>query len=257
MTTAQPQRVFVFDLDDMLIWTSKAYSRAFITFYEYLDNLWDGRLLEVRTLGTISENIDLDLMEKINPDTGQVYGYSMHRFPESLVRTYHWLIDENHTNEAYSELVERQVRAIGYKAFDPAIYKEQGIVPGGIATLDFIRDTGDILILVTKGETIVQDNKIIELSLDEWFGEDIETVRTKDADTFRTIQDRFPECRVYSVGNSYKSDMLPAIEAGIEGIYVPYYTWLGEKAETKVDTKRVIVVQQIGDIIALIQTGRI
>ncbi len=148
-----PPRVFIWDLDDTLIWTSWAYSRAFAKFHEYMTQLFDYRLLELRTLGTISEEIDKALIKKVNPDTDKPYGYGMDRFPMSLVETYKWLC--GHGYGKYHEMVARCVKLIGMEAFDPLGYKQQGLVKGAKETLDFIRDQDDIQILLTKGERLV------------------------------------------------------------------------------------------------------
>ena len=249
-----PKRVFVWDLDDTLMWTSWAYSKAFMKFCDYLLELSDFRLLEFRTIATESERIDKKLIKTIDPNTGEPYGFTMHRFPESLVRTYQWLC-ENDPVMGYQELVARRVRMIGYEAFDPLNYKRQGLVRGGVETLEFIGQAGDMNILVTKGDQLVQDTKVVALDLDRWFGEEIYVVDDKDAETFNEQQNRFPRSRLYSVGNSYKSDIAPALEADVGTIYIPYYTWLGEKAETEVDTEQVLEIKQIDKLVDLHKGG--
>ena len=239
--------VFIWDLDDTLIWTSWAYSRAFGKFYEYMLSLFDYRLIELRTLGTISEEIDKGLIKEINPNTQKPYGYSMERFPESLVRTYKWLCDKEFGR--YQNLVERRARIIGMEAFDPLGYKQQGLVKGAKATLDFLKKQGDVLILLTKGERLVQECKIVTLELDQWFGENIHIVDSKTEATFREYRKEFPDSTIYSIGNSYASDMSPALAAGERGIFIPYYTWLGEEQTVSVDTTRVF---QLGHIAQLI-----
>ena len=255
-TRSKPsKRVFVWDLDDTLIWTSWAYSRAFGEFYEYMLQLYDYRLIELRTLGTISEDIDKNLVKEVNPETDKPYGYSMHRFPASLVKTYEWLCEHGYAK--YQEAVARRARVIGMTAFDPLGYKKQGLVKGAEETLDFIKKQGDIQVLVTKGEQIVQESKIVNTNLDRWFGDNIRIVDTKDTDMFREVQTRFPGSPVFSVGNSYRSDIVPALEAGVYGIFIPYYTWLGEKppGDEEINTVRVFKIDQITDIIGLYKRG--
>ena len=210
---ASPKRVFIWDLDDTLIWTSWAYSRAFAEFYEYMLQLFDYRLIELRTLGTISEEIDKSLIREINPTSGKPYGYSMYRFPASLVKTYEWLCE--HGYGKYQKAVAMRVDNIGMRAFDPLGYKQQGLVKGTEETLNYINGQKDIQILITKGERLVQECKIVILNLDQWFDDRIEIVDSKTKETFLDYQSKFPGCLIFSVGNSYNSDIVPALEAGV------------------------------------------
>ncbi|OGC38650.1 hypothetical protein A2V54_02635 [candidate division WWE3 bacterium RBG_19FT_COMBO_53_11] len=253
MAPRKQPRVFLWDLDDTLMWTSWAYSRAFSKFHDYLLELFDYRLIELRTLGTLSEQIDKDLIRAENPDTGKPYGYGMERFPTSLVKTYEWLCERGYGE--YRELVARRIKMIGMEAFDPLGYKQQGLVKGARETLDYIREQGDVQILITKGEVLVQDYKIVALDLDRWFGEEIYIVDSKNKGTFEEHQRRFPVSRMYSVGNSYPSDVQPALEAGISAIYIPYYTWLGEGSDAEVDPARVLQLRKVDEIIGLYKAG--
>lgn len=250
-----PPRVFIWDLDDTLIWTSWAYSRTFAKFHKYMTRLFDYRLLELRTLGTISEELDKALIGTTNSETGKPYGYSMERFPMSLVETYKWLC--GHGYGKYHEMVARRVKLIGMEAFDPLGYKQQGLVKGAQETLDFIRDQGDVQVLLTKGEPLVQDYKIVALELEKWFGEEINITKTKSRETFEKYRKRFPGSVLYSVGNSYSSDIQPALEAGVEGIFIPYYTWLGEEPPPTTDNEKVFELKEVREIIGLYKDGRI
>lgn len=249
------KRVFIWDLDDTLIWTSWAYSRAFAKFYEYMLQLFDFRLIELRTLGTISEEIDKSLINTINPETSVPYGYSMYRFPASLVRTYEWLCEHGYSK--YQEAVARRVKIIGMEAFDPLGYKQQGLVKGADRVLDYIRDQGDVQVLITKGERIVQECKIVTLNFDQWFGDKIRIVETKTKETFEEYKVKFPDDHIFSIGNSYNSDILPALEVGVRGIFIPYYTWLGEQSPADTDSTQVFQLENVGQVIDLYKNGLI
>ncbi|MDE1970611.1 MAG: hypothetical protein KGI50_03475 [Patescibacteria group bacterium] len=244
---------WVFDLDDTLIWTSYAYSVAFEVFYNYLLKLYKHRLLEIRTLGTISEKIDLGLREEINPALMIPYGYTRHRFPESLVRTYRWLCAQGFGN--VNELVLQRVRDIGYSAFDPLRYQEQGLVEGGGEVLDFLVARGDALILITKGDELVQKTKIDMLNLDRWFGAEIHITHSKTEQEFRALQERYPDHTLISVGNSFQSDIVPALQAGAYGLYIPYYTWAAELIEEHITDPRVVTIDRIFRMFSFVETN--
>lgn len=247
--TYHSARVFIWDMDDTLMWTSWAYSRAFSTFYDYMLQLFDFRIIELRTLGTVSEQIDRGLIKAINPETGKPYGYSMARFPLSLVKTYEWLCERGFSK--YHEMVAHRVKMIGMEAFDPLGYKQQGLVKGAEQTLNFIQEHGDTQILITKGERLVQKYKIVALELDRWFGEEVNIVDFKTREMFVECKKRFPRNQIFSVGNSYASDIEPALKAGIKAIFIPYFTWLGEELPKNIDTKYVFQLKKISEIIDL------
>jgi putative hydrolase of the HAD superfamily len=56
------------------------------------------------------------------------------------------------------------------------------------------------------------------------------------------------------VGNSMKSDVLPAIEAGSWGVYVPHdLTWSVEHGEAPQDAPRFRQIVDLGELPALVE----
>ena len=91
------------------------------------------------------------------------------------------------------------------------------------------------LVLITKGDLLDQENKIKNSKLSGYF-ESIEIVSEKNKHTYRNILKKInvkPE-NFLMVGNSLKSDILPVLEIGGEGAYIPYkHTWEHEKIDMK------------------------
>ena len=87
------------------------------------------------------------------------------------------------------------------------------------------------MVLVTKGDLLDQQSKLARSGLARHF-KGIEIVSEKTARVYRTVMTRYgvaPE-RFVMVGNSLRSDILPAIEAGAHAVYVPYeMTWVHER----------------------------
>jgi putative hydrolase of the HAD superfamily len=55
------------------------------------------------------------------------------------------------------------------------------------------------------------------------------------------------------VGNSLKSDVIPAIEAGSWGVYVPHaLTWTFEHADEPVEAHRFRRLEHLGELIGLV-----
>jgi putative hydrolase of the HAD superfamily len=88
------------------------------------------------------------------------------------------------------------------------------------------------LVLITKGDLIDQERKVQLSEIGKWFSH-IEIVSEKRPQIYETIFGRFGELsESVMIGNSAKSDALPAVQAGAWGIHVPYaVTWEMEMIE--------------------------
>ncbi|HET7413923.1 MAG TPA: HAD family hydrolase [Pararhizobium sp.] len=129
-----------------------------------------------------------------------------------------------------------------------------------VETLPFVRETLEELsqsyrlILITKGDLFDQERKLAESGLGSYF-QGVEIVSGKNAETYRTIFARHGSGPAASVmvGNSLKSDVLPAIEAGAWGIHVPHdLTWALEHAEEPAGEARFRQIADLGELPALI-----
>jgi putative hydrolase of the HAD superfamily len=89
------------------------------------------------------------------------------------------------------------------------------------------------LVLITKGDLRDQERKVRKSGLEAHFKE-IEIISEKDTKVYRRLLARHgiaPE-EFVMVGNSLKSDILPVLDLGGYGVYVPYrITWQAERAE--------------------------
>jgi putative hydrolase of the HAD superfamily len=122
-------------------------------------------------------------------------------------------------------------------------------LPGVAETLAALKD-GYKLVMVTKGDLMNQEQKLARSGLGDCF-DAIEIVSEKDANTYRRVVARQgvrPEATVM-IGNSMKSDVLPALEAGLWGIHIPYHiTWAHEHAEPPADSPRFAKLEAISDV---------
>ncbi|UIJ71963.1 HAD family hydrolase [Aurantimonas sp. HBX-1] len=110
------------------------------------------------------------------------------------------------------------------------------------------------LVLVTKGDLFDQERKLAASGLGDYF-DAVEIVSDKNAATYRRVFARHgdgPE-RAMMIGNSLKSDVLPAIAAGSVGVHVPHaLTWAVEHAEPPVGEKLFRQVDRLGEIPSLL-----
>jgi putative hydrolase of the HAD superfamily len=89
------------------------------------------------------------------------------------------------------------------------------------------------IVLITKGDLLHQERKLAQSGLGDLFN-GVEIVSDKTPDTYRAVFARHGSGaeQAMMVGNSLKSDVLPALEAGSFGVYVPHgVTWALEAAD--------------------------
>ena len=111
------------------------------------------------------------------------------------------------------------------------------------------------LILITKGDLFDQERKLAQSGLGDFFA-GVEVVSEKTNDTYTRIFTRHADgpARSMMVGNSLKSDIVPAIAAGSWGVHVPHeLTWLLEHEEAPEDEPRYRRIEGLGELPDLIR----
>jgi putative hydrolase of the HAD superfamily len=102
-------------------------------------------------------------------------------------------------------------------------------VPETLATLHGRHD----LLLLTKGNREEQAHKISRSGLAHLFRRTVITPE-KTAATYRDLvaEESLDPARTWMIGNSPRSDILPAVAAGLRGVFVPHeHTWRLEHDE--------------------------
>ncbi|GAA0312805.1 HAD family hydrolase [Rhodovulum strictum] len=110
------------------------------------------------------------------------------------------------------------------------------------------------ILLITKGDLLDQERKLAQSGLGDLF-DGVEIVSDKTAPRYDAIFARHGEgaSRAVMVGNSLKSDVIPAIEAGAWGVFVPHdLTWELEHAEPPRGHARFAELQHLGELPGLI-----
>ncbi len=101
-------------------------------------------------------------------------------------------------------------------------------------TLQRLSDDGRYrLVVFTKGELLDQEGKLKRSGLGQYF-EYMETVSNKGKDEYVALCDHLditPE-EMVMVGNSFRSDIAPALAVGCYAVHIPYHVvWELEKSE--------------------------
>ncbi len=123
------------------------------------------------------------------------------------------------------------------------------LLPGVAEALDRLAAMGR-LVLVTKGDLFHQESKLAASGLGTRFA-GIEIVSDKLAETYRRVFARHgvePGACVMA-GNSIRSDILPALQAGGHAALIPYeLVWSHEAAEAPHDHPRFRQLASLGDL---------
>jgi putative hydrolase of the HAD superfamily len=107
------------------------------------------------------------------------------------------------------------------------------------------------LILFTKGDRDDQLRKLHRAGVGGYFHQ-VDVVREKDTDAYHDAVNRHGLCpdHVWMVGNSPRSDVKPAIEAGLGAVFIPHHaTWELEHGEVPAACDgRLLVLERFEDL---------
>jgi putative hydrolase of the HAD superfamily len=129
-----------------------------------------------------------------------------------------------------------------------------------VETLPYVTETLEQLtdhyklVLITKGDLFDQERKLAQSGLGDFF-DAVEVVSNKDKATYEHVFRRHGDGAEQSlmIGNSLKSDIVPAIEAGSWGIFVPHeLTWVMEHVEAPVHDPRFRQIENLSELMPLL-----
>jgi putative hydrolase of the HAD superfamily len=110
------------------------------------------------------------------------------------------------------------------------------------------------VVLITKGDLLDQERKLAQSGIGDLF-HGVEIVSQKTPAVYTAIFARHGTGadQAMMVGNSLKSDVIPALEAGSWGVHIPHsLIWALEEADTPADHRRFHSLADIGALPALI-----
>jgi putative hydrolase of the HAD superfamily len=223
-------QTLLIDADDTL-WENNIYfERAIAKFISYLDHK-EHSPEQVRLI--------LNDVERENIIT---HGYGLHSFAHALVATFERLSVDPVTPEMHDR-IHRFAHEIAEHPVE--------IIAGVPETLAYLSKKHH-LIMMTKGNMAEQTGKIERSGLKDYFSA-IEVVAEKDVPTYRQIITKYalPRDTSWMVGNSPKSDINPAISAGINAVFVPHdNTWILEHEEvcTRTGERTLLQLQRFSDL---------
>lgn len=109
-------------------------------------------------------------------------------------------------------------------------------IKGAVEVLEFVRSRGDDLAMLTMNIVLNDElkwKKLKRVGMDRWF-DDRNTffVRKKTPEKIVSICGNRRKDMCYMVGNSFANDVIPAMDAGINVIYIPrpwFSSWVPRK----------------------------
>jgi putative hydrolase of the HAD superfamily len=203
----------IVDADDTLWENNIFFERAFDEFCDFLSH---------SNLTPVEVRAVLDEIEIVN---AKVHGYGSENFGRNLAQCYH-------------RLSEREIRADDINtvmAFATRILDHpMQLIEGVPETVEYLASKHNLTIF-TKGHPEEQKLKIDRSGLAVWFGH-AAIVKEKDTESYKKlVSERGLDLeRTWMIGNSPKSDINPALAAGLNAVFIPHpHTWSLEHDELR------------------------
>jgi putative hydrolase of the HAD superfamily len=207
--TMNKQTIF-FDLDDTLIHCNKYFHAVIDRFADWIVSWFEGFPVSKEQVKEIQYEIDVSAVAEL--------GFAADHFPRSLVRTYEHFCAAHGCKP--SENKREQLVELGKSVYlNPDIEP----YPNMNETLGELSDQGHDLYLYTGGDEEIQYRKIQKMGLETFFGDRIFIRQHKTTETLESIlnKGKFNRSRTWMIGNSIRTDVVPALETGINAIHIP------------------------------------
>ena len=218
-----------FDADDTL-WHNERFFRATEDrFADLLASHMEGPHLRARLLDAERRNLGL-------------YGFGIKGFVLSMIET-----AVEVTEGRVPGTVVGEILAMGRDMLAHPIE----LLPQAREAVEAAAAEGEV-VLITKGDLLHQEQKLAASGLGDMF-DAVEIVSDKTPSTYLRIFARHGARRAMMVGNSLKSDVIPAIAAGAWGVHVPHgIPWELEHADPPLDHPRFRAIASLGKFSSLI-----
>lgn len=218
------------------------------------DTLWQNeqffRMTQDRFTSLLADYADSDhlasrLLEAERKNLGH-YGFGIKGFTLSMIEA---AIEA--TEDRVPAAVIREILEAGREMLSHPIE----LLPHAKTTLEALAGSFRI-VLITKGDLFDQERKLAQSGLGELF-DAVEIVSEKAAPVYERVFREHGDGaeRSMMVGNSLRSDILPALEAESWGVYVPHdLTWEVEHAPLPADQPRFRQLAHLGELEGLVRS---
>ena len=221
-------QTLIFDADDTLWECNTYFEQAIQQFMTFLH----------------SEHLSRESIREVLDNFERENGYGARAFAKSMVQTFRELAPQNDPGD------EATIEQLGLAILE----QEMEPIPGVAGTLAALQPHHTLL-MFTKGDTEEQQIKIRRSSLSAHFQHHI-IAQDKTVDTYEDIirEYRLDAATTWMIGNSLRSDIQPALMAGMHALYVPNpHTWHMEHTEIRFDENwpgSYLQLEKITDLLA-------
>jgi putative hydrolase of the HAD superfamily len=224
-------QIIGFDADDTLWMNEPYYQETEKKFCSLLSEYFGSEKITEELLKTEMQNIEL-------------YGFGAKGFMLSMIETANRI-----SNHKVSSIIIDEIIKLGKELLEKPV--------------ELLDDVENVLqklngryklIVATKGDLLDQERKLKKSGIAKYFHH-VEIMSDKKEENYKSLLKHLeilPE-KFLMVGNSFKSDILPVVNLGGYGVYIPYHvTWQHEKID---NTDGVINgnVKQINQISELLE----
>lgn len=222
-------QVLIFDADDTLWENNVLFERVIDDFMDWLAH---------PTLAKPQIRAILDDIEAAN---AAVHGYGSKVFLRSLGDCFERLRERPVSARERREIEELAVALVEHRV---------ELIPGVAETLADLGGRHELLLL-TKGDEDEQQRKIEASELTRHF-RSVHIVGEKQVDVYLqlTREHALTPARTWMIGNSPKSDILPARQAGMNAVFIPNdNTWVLEDGELDPGDDGVLMLRKFAELL--------
>lgn len=224
-------KLICLDADDTLWHNMRHFNAAFTAFQSLLAPFADADVTQAALDAAQDNNLSL-------------YGYGAKGFTLSMVEAAADLAGED-----FSRSMVKRILDVGRDLLTHPVELLDGID----TTLQALAARGR-LVLITKGDLLHQEVKLAASGVGDLFSA-VRIVSDKTTQTFRSV---FAELGVAAdeavmAGDSMRSDILPALDAGAFAAYIPQSgAWLHEQAKPPIADARFRQLERLADLVSWI-----
>ena len=223
-------QTLMIDADDTLWENNHLFDQAIASFIQFLDH-------KTHTPDEVRDHLN-----RIEHERVRVHGYGLESFRKSLVVCFEELSGETVTKSHRTE-IDRFTALIAESPIE--------LLPAVDTTLAYLAGRHRLL-LVTKGAEEEQVRKLERSGVADYF-DGVEVLSEKHVQAYLELRERHSceAATTWMIGNSPKSDVNPALAAGLNAVLVPHTnTWVleHEKLSDAPEGQRILTVDRFADL---------
>ena len=181
-------------------------------------------------------------LDQIQVSLVKTIGYGRNTFRQSLLRGIEHFVGRSPTDDDEA-IVRELVR--------PLQWEELDLIEGVRETLDALCSAHQ-LFLVTKGDHEEQSQKVKRSGLGPFF-EAVEILDTKSVAEYERLiaHHQLDPDLTWMIGNSPRSDIVPALDAGLHAVFIPHEETWGHELEDVPDHPRLTQLTRFTELLTL------